>query len=315
MIRINQINGIIACCILVLVFGCKTKNSANNERSEASINESIPTNATSRLENSLLVGYREFLSQLDSTDANSATIAAQKYTEVIGKQSASVCDSAFFEFSKFYTRLTNGLNEKHNNDTTNYDVFVFAKPETQLSKKLINYRKSLQKNGFDIDSEEGMTYIKQDRNFIAKHFYPYLSHTMKEYQTQLNTETAEGFISDASIIVPPQKLADRIAWYEKFTYENPNFIFIEDCRTTLKIYQTILFTGIDNTPIWSFDQPDSVSDYFETAYKYFLSKYPHSKTTALIKPFFSALSEKRTKDAEAIISKYRKDNVILNFNQ
>ena len=160
------------------------------------------------------------------------------------------------------------MNEKHYKDTTNYDAFVYTEPGTQIPKKLINYRKNLQKNGFDINSEEGITYIMQDRNFIAKHFYPYLSQTMKKYQIKLNIENAEGFVSDASIIISPQNLVERIIWYEKFIYENPTFIFIENCRTTLKTYQTILFTGIDNTPVFSFNAPDKITDYYHETYEY-----------------------------------------------
>jgi len=307
----KTINWIIICCLMVSISGCQSK-SDNKQKTIVEI-DPIPVKKDSIKRNPLLENYAEFLSQLDSTDMNSTTTATNKYTELFGQQSNALCDSAFLEFDTFYSRLERGLNENHYKDTTNYDAFVYTEPGTQIPQKLINYRKNLQKNGFDINSEEGMTYIMQDRNFIAKYFYPYLSQTMKKYQVKLNIENAEGFVSDASIIISPQNIAERIIWYEKFIYENPTFIFIEKCRMTLKTYQTILFTGIDNTPVFSYDSPNKLSDYYHEVYEYLLSKYSGSKTTNLIRPYYEAILNSNIKESEAIISRYKKDDIIFNY--
>ncbi len=307
----TTINWILIYFFSIPFWGCQPKSNNKQETIVKADSSAVKTDSTKK--NLLLENYAKFLSQLDSTDVNSNTTATNKYTELFGQQSDAVCDSAFLEFDTFYSRLERGLNEKHYKDTTNYDAFVYTEPGTQIPKKLINYRKNLQKNGFDINSEEGITYIMQDRNFIAKHFYPYLSQTMKKYQIKLNIENAEGFVSDASIIISPQNLVERIIWYEKFIYENPTFIFIENCRTTLKTYQTILFTGIDNTPVFSFNAPDKITDYYHETYEYLHSKYPGSRTSNLIKPYYNAILNNNIKESEAIVSKYKKDNVIFNY--
>lgn len=308
----KKINQVIIFCLLMCCFGCQTKSDKNKQNIIVESN-AVQVKVDSLKRNPLLENYTEFLSQLDSADVNSTTIAVNKYIELFGQQSDVVCDSAFLEFDTFYSRLERVLNEKHNNDTTNYEALVFIEPGTQIPQKLINYRKNLQKNGFDINSEEGMTYIMQDRNFIAKHFYPYLSKTMKKYQVKLNIENAEGFVSDASIIISPQNIVERIIWYEKFIYEHPTFILTENCRTTLKTYQTILFTGIDNTPVFSFDSPNKLSDYYHEVYENLLSKYPGSKTANLIKPYYEAILNNNIKKSESIVSEYKKDKTIFNY--
>jgi len=295
----------------IVMCSCKVKSendNANNIKNDESVSETINAKI---LENPILTDYKLYISQLDSTNIKTVTIGAKRYKEIFIRQSYSTCDSAFDIFNKYYERMEDLLNQAYADDSTNFDAFAIEQANP-LPQTLKNYRKILLNNGFDIDTEEGITYIKQDRNFIAKYFYNIISPTMKAYQIQLNIENAEGFVRDASIVISPAKLIDRLIWYDKFIYENPEFQYRNECNQSKKKYLSILFYGVDNTPLYSSDNPTKVSDYFEKAYQYLISKYPGARITALLKPYYDALEKNQTDISKNLVLKYTNEGIIDN---
>src|ERR1035437_1896567 len=128
-------------------------------------------------ENPKITEFKAFIVQLDSSDITTVTKATEKYKAIFTGEPALLCDSAFVVFQTLYDSLEKQLSIKHQSDTTNYEPLLYE-DQAAVPKALKDYRKNLTLNGFKLSASEGVTYIEQDRNFIAKNFYSLMSPVM-----------------------------------------------------------------------------------------------------------------------------------------
>lgn len=250
-------------------------------------------------ENPKITEFKSFVNQLDSADVTSATKAVEKYKEIFTGQTATLCDSGFVVFQALYDSLEQNLSTKHQNDTTNYEPLLYN-DQASVPTSLKEYRKNLQLNGFKISASEGVTYIEQDRSFIARNFYGLVTPVMKDYLTELQKENKEGFAIDGTITITPRQFVDRIIWYEKFIPQNPDFVFADNCKNYQKAYLTYLLSGYENTPLYADGETRDVSDFYVNAYDYLISKFSDSQTTQIITPYYEALKLKQTEKVNAM---------------
>jgi hypothetical protein len=243
------------------------------------------------LRDSQLVEYKQFIGQLNPSNIDDIQKATEKFKELFADRPKEIGDSAVYVFLAFYSHVLEKANESHEADTTNYDALVVASYDGEplkISEKLAEYSSRLVRNGFDVQMTEGITYVGQDRDYIQKHFYPYLTPLMISYLTQLNKENKEGFWEDGGLVVQPETLIDRIIWWEKFNKSNPDFIYKEVPRDRQRIYTSSLITGEDNTPLF-YETAQSLDGYYKTAYDYLFKTYPETETARLLRPYYSAL--------------------------
>ncbi len=261
--------------------------------------------------NPKLLEYKTFVEKLDSTDATSIPKAWAKFKEVFANQSFGLCDSGFVMYQTLYDTIEVKLNEKLQSDTTNFDPLFNGEA---IPKKLKDFSQQLQINGFKLLGNNGAVYISEDRNKVAQIFYPFLSENMKAYLTEIKTENSEGFAIEDSISITAHKLVERIIWYEKFMYENPNFIYFDKCKNFRKAYLSYLIGGYGKTSLYKNVGSKELSDYFNKAYTYLLSKYPGSETAKLIEPYFTALKQKQTDSVNQLYKSYVIKGMILNLH-
>jgi hypothetical protein len=249
--------------------------------------------------------YENFTYNLDISDADNIRVATEKFKSLFDRREKEVCDSALYLFEILYSRVHITLNNRHGEDTTNYDsLVIYDTAVFKLSKDLTNYSDKLSRNGFTIAMTEGGTFIEQDRDYVKEHFYPYLGTVMVAYLTQLNKENKEGFDVDGGLAIEPPTLVDRIVWWETFRKSNPKFIFKSNPQILQRIYTRSLITGEDNTPLYYGDgQP--LSEFYKTAYDYLFKTYPETETARLLRPYYSALIKLDT----AAIRKFQQEMI------
>jgi hypothetical protein len=299
--------------IVQIFYSCNKAKEKPDEFRDSSVNSILLADSlvTEKLESTTLKAYLELLQSLDTTDAASSLKAVDGFRKYLAGKSDRDADIAFVIFRTLYDKLKLNLNIKHANDTSDFSPFMYSN-NSQITGKLLEYRNKLHKNGFQIISEEGMTYIDQNWLFIDEKFSPVVTRTMKSYIQQLCTEHAEKAFSDAAFLLEPAKYIDRLIWYEKFIYENPDFQFLSECKDTQCEYLTYLFYGVDNTPLL---EDDTLSDYFTEVYEYLQQNYPGSKTAKIVIPYFTALQQQQIKKAESILNQYQNESVITDIGE
>jgi len=297
----NRIYGILRLLLAVFIIAlssCAKSNDKGGNQANSDVFHLTDT-LSGPYENPKITEFKAFVDQLDSADVTSATKAVEKYKQIFTGQPAQLCDSGFVVFQALYDSLEQNLSAMHQNDTTNYEPLLYN-DQASVSKSLKDYRKNLQLNGFKISATGGVTYIEQDRTFVARSFYSFVTPVMKDYLTELQKENKEGFAIDGAITISPRQLVDRIIWYEKFIPQNPDFVFAENCKSYQKAYLTYLLSGYENTQLYADEETKDLSDFYVNAYDYLISKFPDSQTTQTIAPYYEALKQKQTDKVNAL---------------
>jgi hypothetical protein len=300
--------------LFVVIFSsCNEATKKTDTTQDSQINDILLIDSIDpeKFNNTALNTYVEFVQRLDTTEVASSLKAVEGLGKYLTGESDRVADTAFVIFRTLYDKLKLNLNIKHANDTTNFSPLMIG-DNLQPTGKQLEYISKLEKNGFKITTEEGMSYIDQDWTFVDKHFSALVTKTMKSYIRQFSAENTEKAFSDGAFLLGPTRYIDRLIWYEKFIYENPGFLYITECKNTQRTYMTFLFYGMDNTPLL---EDDALSAYFTEAYDYLQQKYPATKTAQRAKPYFIALQQKQLKKAETILEQYRRESVITNYGE
>ena len=274
----------------------------------------------------LLNEYKTFVASLDAKSEKSMIAAAEKYTELFSGAEKQLCDSGYVVFDELYTKVEGDLNDKLLNDKSleNFPCVTLDSmggKEKPFEKKFVPFRKSIEKNGFRINCPEGMVEIGQDRAFVAKHFYDFVSPIMKEFLEGLRKEKDQVFSADAGISISPKEYVDRLVWWDKFNSANPDFILSKKAKS----YQIHLFhfflTGMDNTPLMSYDTDENgiesttLDPYFEEAYAYLNKKYPTSPINTLVKPYKMTVLKHEGVKRERLIQTYTKRGLMIDFSK
>lgn len=302
--------------VLFLFYSCKDTNS-NEQKKNTKEKTLLISKGDLTTTNILLEKYSLYLNNLDDSDANSSTNAVLKFKELFKVEDKELNDNAIVLFNGFYERLDSKLNELHEKDTTNYEplvLLILNDKKPKISKKLLEYKQKLNKNGFDVSQEEGITYIQKDRDFISKNFFNYVSQTMKEYLAQVNKENKEGFASDAGLIISPIDFAERMIWYENFIKINSKFYFIANCNENYKNLLTYSIIGMDNSPVFD-NETNKLSEYYDEMYVYLIKKHNNSKTTNILRPYYLALKNNQSKVVEKILDEYKSKKIIFDYSE
>lgn len=300
-------------CFLTILLAC---NETQNKRTNTAHSDTTTVgNSTKSFD--VINEYKQFVSKLDTFNVETATIAAKKYQELFQNVDVTIKDEAFVIFNTHYEKLDKNINELHEKDTTNFDPLIMLDASGKglpVSKKLREYNDRLKRNGFEVSSTEGISYIQQDRDFIAKNFYTYVSPTMREYLEQLNKENKEGFQEDAGLTIEMKQYVNRLVWWDQFIHKNLGFISIDKAKENRKYFLTFFLQGMDNSPVISYET-NTIDDYYKTAYTYLQNNFPNSETNKIVNPYFKALLQNDKRKATALINEYKKSGVIIDFGQ
>lgn len=291
----------------ILLSACFEKKADHSDNEQKTVLEldTVPQ----VLRNESLLAFEKYVETTDSTPENMLVVVG-RFKELMATENPAIVDSAILKFEVFYRSVEANLNEKIMNDTTDFSVIWMG--ET-IPNHIKQYQKKLKDNGFKLASSEGMAYVMQDRSFVAKHLYDFVSTEMKNYLMQIQKESDEGFADDAYITISPRQHVERIIWYEKFIAQNSDFILIENCKSYHKAYLTYIFTGLDNSPLYVSEENLQLNPYFDTAYKLALNKYSDSEMAKLIKPFYEAVKAKDKILANKILKDYHVKGFLLTF--
>jgi hypothetical protein len=301
---------LVAGSVLLVAYSCGGSSTKNeNKKDRGDVFHSTDTLSRSK-ENPKISEFKTFVSKLDSSDVVSASKALEKYKQLFDKQSPALCDSGFVVFQSLYDSLETHLNMKHQNDTTNYEPLL-SDNQSSVPKKLKDFQRHLLSNGFKISSSEGVTYIEQDRAFVARNFYSFVTPEMKAYLNELQKENKEGFAANGAISITPSQLVDRTVWYELFLAKYPDFVFIGNCKDYHKAYLTYLLCGYENTTIYKNKEAQEISGYYINAYSYLNSRYHNSEVAKLVNPYYESLKQKQASSAQSILKNYRIKGLIF----
>ena len=170
------------------------------------------------------------------------------------------------------------LNNIYNKDSEYY----FTEKDWKTANKFLN--------NYDLeifDLAETEVRIIEVPNYYYNIFKDYVTDDYREYLEITYKENEEPYFTDGSILVPYDKIADRLLTWENFLKKYPNSDLAEIANEKCNIYRRIYILGSDNSPTreggWENNELFYIPENNLKEFNRFIEKYPDSPTVELIK--------------------------------
>ncbi|WP_335934627.1 tetratricopeptide repeat protein [Fusobacterium polymorphum] len=170
------------------------------------------------------------------------------------------------------------LNNIYNKDSEYY----FTEKDWKTANKFLN--------NYDLeifDLAETEVRIMEVPNYYYYIFKDYVTDDYREYLEITYKENEEPYFTDGSILVPYDKIADRLLTWENFLKKYPNSDLAEIVNEKCNTYRRIYILGSDNAPTreggWENNELFYIPENNLKEFNRFIEKYPDSPTVELIK--------------------------------
>ncbi|ASC02797.1 tetratricopeptide repeat protein [Fusobacterium polymorphum] len=170
------------------------------------------------------------------------------------------------------------LNNIYNKDSEYY----FTEKDWETANKFLN--------NYDLeifDLAETEVRIMEVPNYYYNIFKDYVTDDYREYLEITYKENEEPYFTDGSILVPYDKIADRLLTWENFLKKYPNNDLAEIANEKCNTYRRIYILGSDNAPTreggWENNELFYIPENNLKEFNRFIEKYPDSPTVELIK--------------------------------
>ena len=170
------------------------------------------------------------------------------------------------------------LNNIYNKDSEYY----FTEKDWKTANKFLN--------NYDLeifDLAETEVRIMEVPNYYYNIFKDYVTDDYGEYLEITYKENEEPYFTDGSILVPYDKIADRLLTWENFLKKYPNSDLAEIANEKCNTYRRIYILGSDNAPTreggWENNELFYIPENNLKEFNRFIEKYPDSPTVELIK--------------------------------
>ena len=170
------------------------------------------------------------------------------------------------------------LNNIYNKDSEYY----FTEKDWETANKFLN--------NYDLeifDLAETEVRIMEVPNYYYNIFKDYVTDDYREYLEITYKENEEPYYTDGSILVPYDKIADRLLTWENFLKKYPNSNLAEIANEKCNIYRRVYILGSDNAPTreggWENNELFYIPENNLKEFNRFIEKYPDSPTVELVK--------------------------------
>ncbi|HHG86692.1 MAG TPA: SH3 domain-containing protein, partial [Bacteroidetes bacterium] len=160
--------------------------------------------------------YLKKLKQRNCTNLAAAKAALIKRLKANpGTQDSDESIAAFHKFYEETVEKANGF-EPMGKDEQAFALLVYNPDKKPLPKHVAAKAKEWKACGIALEYPEGMLYLVESPDYMVQNFAHLASPPMKKYLLQRQIELKEGFSEDAGLLITPQKLAERLAFWDQF---------------------------------------------------------------------------------------------------
>ena len=195
-------------------------------------------------------------------------------------------DKIYNDYLKISQLIIENINTEHldflNNIYNEDSEYYFTEKDWKTVNKFLN--------NYDLkifDLAETEVRIMEVPNYYYNIFKDYVTDDYREYLEITYKENKEPYYTDGSILVPYDKIADRLLTWENFLKKYPNSDLAEIANEKCNIYRRIYILGSDNSPTreggWENNELFYIPENNLKEFNRFIEKYPDSPTVELIK--------------------------------
>ncbi|HZH59349.1 MAG TPA: hypothetical protein VEY70_07215 [Metabacillus sp.] len=189
-----------------------------------------------------------------------------------------------------YTDRWQHLHQDHQSQVTNVADYVemLNDPDFNVgTKEYIDLVEEMKRMGYTfIDGGEGTIYFKINYSKIANTFHDQMSEELKLY---LDIQQGDKIASDAALMISREELEERIILLEGIILKSPTFKDINALKLLYQQWMQFYLTGLANSPI--IDNSGEVKGEILNEFESFISKYPNSETSKIVKSYMNKLNQ------------------------
>lgn len=248
-----------------------------------------------------LNGFKDMINKLDKNSLQSISIS-RDFVKNRLPNNIKITDDNFYSYETFLNNIINNYNEVlWNNETLqskindyeyNYkEIGLDTKKRNDIEVK--NFIIMLNERNLILDSSEGTYFIVEDNDFSLSLFKNNLSTSFIEYLKIIEIEDREKFSDDAALLISYEKLSERVITWERYIGKH-NGLSHKNSVRRYKIYLSILLRGVDNTPIYNYDN-QTITNEIKTVYKKYINRYPNSKSGKIISKYYDYIEKNNFK--------------------
>ncbi|AVQ23499.1 tetratricopeptide repeat protein [Fusobacterium nucleatum subsp. nucleatum ATCC 23726] len=211
-------------------------------------------------------------------------------------------DKIYNYYLKISQLIIENINTEHldflNNIYNEDSEYYFTERDWKTANKFLN--------NYDLeifDLAETEVKIIEVPNYYYNIFKNYVTDDYKEYLKITSKENEEPYYTDGSILVPYDKIADRLLTWENFLKKYPNSDLAEIANEKCNIYRRIYILGSDNAPTreggWENNELFYIPENNLKEFNRFIEKYPDSPTVELVKFY---LENYKNKDVDTMLN-------------
>ena len=211
-------------------------------------------------------------------------------------------DKIYNDYLKISQLIIENINTEHldflNNIYNEDSEYYFTEKDWKTANKFLN--------NYDLkifDLAEVEVRIMEVPNYYYNIFKDYVTDDYREYLEITYKENKEPYYTDGSILVPYDKIADRLLTWENFLKKYPNSDLAEIANEKCNIYRRIYILGSDNSPTreggWENNELFYIPENNLKEFNRFIEKYPDSPTVELIKYY---LENYKNKDVDTMLN-------------
>ena len=211
-------------------------------------------------------------------------------------------DKIYNDYLKISQLIIENINTEHldflNNIYNEDSEYYFTEKDWKTVNKFLN--------NYDLkifDLAETEVRIMEVPNYYYNIFKDYVTDDYREYLEITYKENKEPYYTDGSILVPYDKIADRLLTWENFLKKYPNSNLAEIANEKCNIYRRIYILGSDNSPTreggWENNELFYIPENNLKEFNRFIEKYPDSLTVELIKYY---LENYKNKDVDTMLN-------------
>ena len=207
-------------------------------------------------------------------------------TERLKTSNPEEADKIYNDYLKISQLIIENINTEHldflNNIYNKDSEYYFTEKDWKTANKFLN--------NYDLeifDLAETEVKIMEVPNYYYNIFKDYVTDDYREYLEITYKENEEPYFTDGSILVPYDKIADRLLTWENFLKKYPNSDLAEIANEKCNTYRRIYILGSDNAPTreggWENNELFYIPENNLKEFNRFIEKYPDSPTVELIK--------------------------------
>lgn len=195
-------------------------------------------------------------------------------------------DKIYNEYLETNQLIIQNINTEHldflNNIYNEDSEYYFTEKDWKTANKFLN--------NYDLeifDLAEVEVKIIEVPNFYYNIFKNYVTDDYREYLEITSKEKEEPYYTDGSVLVPYEKIADRVLIWENFLKKYPNSDLAEKANEECNIYRRIYILGSDNAPTreggWENNELFYIPENNLKEFNRYIEKYSDSPTVELVK--------------------------------